>query len=348
MKGAIIIPVYKRTISLKRLLNSVESADIKGDVSIVFSLDKNYDNKVLEILNNFEWHYGEKKIVYNNYKNGVDGNNLNCFYQGLDYDYFVLLEDDYFVHTNFHHFIIDSLQFYSSCNHGIAGFSLYRFERSEDTLTPHYVPNNGNFTFFLQKASSRGSFYRKVDIQKFINFLEKGILDIEIPMQVQQWGNQNWEVIFMKYLVYSNQYFVYPRYSFSLPFCEVGVHFKRKSDLLGYASEMVWLYYKEKFTLEPFENSLLKYDTSFKITKEWYRFYNYNSDSISAEMPLIPTELNAVYPELNSSTNSILNSKLISKERQRFFQITYKISFKELFALFIIKVIDFLKSKLPH
>jgi len=344
---AIIIPVYKRVESLKRLITSLLSSNITENTDLVFSLDNGYSTNIYNYIKTVQWRYGDKKIILNKYKKGVDGNNIHCFKLGQYYDYFILLEDDCIVHPQFMDFTDDIINFYSSQNDLLSGFSLYRYEKNEILQLPHLVPFNGNFTFFLQKVSSRGSFYSKEQSINFLNYLKLNQFRSKIPKSIAKWGADNWEVIFTHYMVEYNKYIVFPRKSFSLPFGERGVHIKKSSDYLTFRSELIWIYNK-KINFENFHKTLLKYDAFYNICPDFFNdqksFENYQEYLISKNYEIIPKELNFLNPYSNFSVKNSKKKRFLNSQRDILFMSTYNISYIELIRIFFKKILVNLKT----
>ena len=63
---AIVVVAYNRPKSLSRILSSLENANYPREpVPLIISIDWAEDNlDVLEIAKDFNWKFGEKKVIY--------------------------------------------------------------------------------------------------------------------------------------------------------------------------------------------------------------------------------------------------------------------------------------------
>ena len=82
MKPAIVVVSYNRPNSLRRLLNSVKSAVYhSNDIRLIISVDyqdSHNHNEVVQLANEFDWVYGEKKIIEHKENLGLKAHVLSC------------------------------------------------------------------------------------------------------------------------------------------------------------------------------------------------------------------------------------------------------------------------------
>ena len=79
IKPAIIISAYNREYPLIRLLNSLERASYElTDITLVISIDKNYNQNIKSIAEKFNWIHGEKQIINHKEHLGLKHHILYC------------------------------------------------------------------------------------------------------------------------------------------------------------------------------------------------------------------------------------------------------------------------------
>ena len=59
----IVVPVFNRAESLKRLLTSLSQAAYSTKVDLVISIDGGGSSDVIDLANGFEWGFGEKRVL---------------------------------------------------------------------------------------------------------------------------------------------------------------------------------------------------------------------------------------------------------------------------------------------
>ena len=60
---AIVVVAYNRDKALAKLLNSLKRIETNINVPLVISIDGGGTEAVNKIANDFEWQYGEKKVI---------------------------------------------------------------------------------------------------------------------------------------------------------------------------------------------------------------------------------------------------------------------------------------------
>lgn len=224
---------YNRPDSMKRLLESVGNGNFCGDkVDLFISIDKGQRQKeIVDIAEEFQWRYGEKKIRAFSERQGLRSHIIQCGDLTNDYGAVVILEDDITVSENFYAYVKQTLLKYSM-DDNIAGISLYKHHVNVGVnhfFEPEFV---GYDVYFMQFAQSWGQCWTKRmwgDFKQwYVNnteYFTDGKRDYsDIPNNILHWGNQSWMKYYMAYLVNSNKYFIYPYHSLSTNHSEVGEH----------------------------------------------------------------------------------------------------------------------------
>ena len=106
MKPAIVVVAYNRDKALKRLLNSLESADYSGfsDITLVISIDKSDSTEVIETAEAFSWEQGEKRVITHPERLGLKKHILGLGDLTAEFGSIIMLEDDLFVSPLLYHY----------------------------------------------------------------------------------------------------------------------------------------------------------------------------------------------------------------------------------------------------
>jgi hypothetical protein len=225
---AIVIVTYNRPASLNRLLGSLDRVNYYGDtVDLIISIDFSGNNSCNEISENFNWNYGNKLIVQNEFRLGLRSHIMSLGKFFLSYDYLIILEDDLLVSPNLYNYaLVTTAQFNNS--DFIAGISLYAPHWCESSSRP-FIPSYGSYDVYLmQYAQSWGQIWFKEKWFRFIEWYEANknfkIEFSDIPENIANWPDSSWLKYHIKYCVDNNKYFVYPYISLTTNFTEIGEH----------------------------------------------------------------------------------------------------------------------------
>ena len=265
IKPAIVVISYNRPESLKRLLGSLNKASYKEyDVSLIISID--YQNSkehkdVVDVAENFVWKYGLKSIIKHSKNLGLRNHVLACGDLVNDYESIIMLEDDLFVSPEFYNFTTKALSFYKNDNK-IGGISLYTHKKNFLNKYPFETISDSNDVFFLQIASSWGQAWTKNQWKGFREWLKgQSISELDpIPLQVKNWPDTSWLKYFIKYLVSTDKYFVYPTVSLTTNFGDSGTH-NIKSNVVY----QVPFFLGKKINFTEIEESINVYDVFFEM-----------------------------------------------------------------------------------
>lgn len=228
-KPAIVVIAYNRELSLKRLLNSIKSADYsQTEIPLIISIDKSDNEKVLREAEAFEWEYGWKRIIAHEENLGLKKHVLSCSDLALEYGSAIILEDDLYVSRNFYDYSCQALEF-SDTEEKIAGVSLYNHLLNVHVREPFEAIKDGSDGWYFQFASSWGQAYTAKQWSAFSTWMKendgKDIFDDKIvPRNVCSWSDKSWLKYFIRYVIEKDMYFLYPHVSLTSNFSEAGTH----------------------------------------------------------------------------------------------------------------------------
>lgn len=308
MTPAIIVIAYNRPDSILRLFKSLSVANyLQKDVPLFISIDyqesENHD-RVIEIVNNFEWPFGEKKVIAHQKNLGLKKHVLSCGNLVADYESIIMLEDDIFVSPYFYEYACEALCFYQDSNE-IAGISLYCHKKNFVANLPFELIPDSYDVFFLQIASSWGQAWTKKQWFDFRDWMLVADHDLDyLPYSVKTWPESSWLKHFIRYLILKNKYFVYPTKSLSTNFGDSGTHNLNKN-----VEYQVPLFMGNSYRFVKISDSFNVYDAFFEI--------------LPSRLKLLVPELNQIdfsvdlygKKELkNISTKYLLSSKIVKKD----------------------------------
>lgn len=223
----IVVVAYNRPKPLGRLLQSLLNAHYsESEVRLVISIDKSENKEVLKLSQQFEWKFGEKKIIQHTEHLGLKEHILRCGDLSLEYESIIVLEDDLLVSPYFYQYAKQAIEFYKDEN-ALAGISLYNYQVAESCFYPFQAIDDGSDVYFMQVASSWGQAWTKTQWQKFRNWFSLNAelpSSAAIPNYLKQWGKHSWKKHFIHYLIDTDKYFVFPRLSLTTNFEEEGTN----------------------------------------------------------------------------------------------------------------------------
>lgn len=261
---AIVVVCYNRLEGLKRLINSLESADYLGrdDITLVFSVDHNDTNEVLNYAKEYHWPFGKKVVRTFKEKQGLKNHILQCGDLTNEYDIVALFEDDIFVSNCFFSYAYNAASYYYD-EENVAGISLYAYQKNWLDWKQRFEPQKGESdVYFMKIAQSWGQVWTKRQWTSFknwyINNLNFDNTSIDIPYNIKQWPNESsWLKYYCLYLIRTDKFFVYPYFGFSTNFSDIGNH--SSCNVSDYQVELVsnkktWIFIKFN------DNEAIKYD----------------------------------------------------------------------------------------
>lgn len=264
-KIAIVAVGYNRPDSMEKLLLSLLHADYKHNpVDLVISLDKGERQKeIISDAERVQWPHGEKVIRAFEKRQGLRAHIVQCGDLTEKYDAVVVLEDDLLVSPHFYSYVKQTIDYYS-CDDRIAGISLYKHQTHPGMNRPFEAANNGYDVYMQQFAMSWGQCWTKGMWKEFRTWythneskdLSEGNI---LPSYVSHWNKQSWLKYYMRYIVETNKYFIYPYFSLTTNASDSGEHCRIPNNDFQVSLQEGDLEYR----LPTFENAI-KYDVFFE------------------------------------------------------------------------------------
>lgn len=228
---AIVVIGYNNGKSILRLLQSIQRAEYgKDSVDLIISIDHSGNQVVESIAENFEWYIGTKKIRTFKERQGLKKHILSCGSFLEQYDAIFVFEDDIIVSPYFYEYGKKCIDFYYN-DKTVEGISLYSSQWNQNANFP-FVPLKTKYDmYFLQLAPSWGQIWFKDRFEKFMEWYNDNqdffdVEDVRIPHNLYMWGDNSWLKYHIAYCIVQHRYFVYPYYSYTSTFTEVGTHYK--------------------------------------------------------------------------------------------------------------------------
>jgi hypothetical protein len=302
----IVVIGFNRPKAIERLLGSLLKADYPGPVELIISIDGEAEKRgggeagkqgsreagkrgrgeagklgkgeagkrgrgeeVRRIAADFEWPFGEKKLIFHESNLGLRKHVLSCGDLSKDYDGIIVLEDDLYVSPVFYQYTLQAFDFYKD-DPKIAGISLYSHAYNETAQFPFRPLADDADIFFLQYAASLGQFWSSEGWAGFREWYDKlaGLpgdkspgKSGQLPPNILMWPETSWKKYFISYILQKNLYFVYPRFSLTTNFGDEGSNLRISENLF---QVQLWLEMQE-FRFKSFDESLAVYDVYCEI-----------------------------------------------------------------------------------
>ncbi len=227
---AIVVVAYNRPHSLRRILGSLAAAEYhEQEIPLIISIDNGDNADVLAIANEFDWEFGEKTVLYQEQKLGLKAHILKCGELTKEYGNIIMLEDDLFVSPVFFAYARAALTFAEDKDY-IGGISLYNHLFNVHVREPFQALDDGFDNWYMQFASSWGQAWSRKQWEGFTVWYGKNAeKDLQaigklVPDNVLSWSEQSWLKHYIKYLIDTDKFFLYPRISLTTNFADEGTH----------------------------------------------------------------------------------------------------------------------------
>lgn len=283
MSTPIVVVAFNRPRSLSRLLESLSNARyLSEDIPLIISIDKGDNMDVLEIAKNFSWTHGEKKVVYREENLKLRRHILTCGDYSQEYGSVIILEDDLYVSKDFYTYTMKALDFTKNDSR-IGGISLYNHRYNVNTFEPFEPVSDAYDNWYFQFASSWGEAWTKTQWSNFRSWYEinqsEELAAATIPSTVTNWSPSSWLKYFIKYLIETDTYFLYPRVSLTTNFGDAGTH--AFEDSTGF--QVPLRDNTSDFHFSTLEDSVAIYDAFFENTK-LYSVLNLPREELSIDL----------------------------------------------------------------
>lgn len=230
MRLAIVIVLYNRIDSAKRLLESIKRiTNVIDNVDLILSIDKSdKEEEMILLTDNLTWKYGKIYIRTFPENQGLKKHILKCGEYTTEYDGVIILEDDLIVSPYIVQFATDALNYYGDMEE-IAGISLYKHRIVPGINRIFETDTNSSDVFLLQYAQSWGQCWNKRMWDDFYQWYVKNEnynfdKNDKLPEYLGKWGKNSWLKYHIAYVVENNKYFLYPNISLTTNCTEAGVH----------------------------------------------------------------------------------------------------------------------------
>ncbi len=280
----IVIPVFNRLASLKRLLWSVENSVVNLKVNLYISCEGNISQDVLQFVENFKWKFGVYTIIQHKSQLGVDKHNVECIRLCSKLDGGIVIEDDILVSPYFLEYL---KKICSNLNNleDLAAVGLYRYPSNEFNFLPFNLIPNNEFVYYQKRPCSKGTYYTKMQAKSAVDYFENfknNFTEFVLPENVKKWNDEIWEKVFYCFLQEKNKYVAFPRYSLTTDMGEYGVHMKGLGDHYRHQSH---LYLSADFPeFRDLERTVNVYDSFYELKPEKLLQFNADLEKYEFEM----------------------------------------------------------------
>ena len=226
---AIVAVGYNRYKSLKRLLDSVESASYPVDnVPLVISIDCSGDESVYKLARDFKWLHGEKYVnIESEGRLGLVKHIYQCADLTKVFRAIILLEDDLFVSPFFYSYVLQALDKYGD-SPVVAQIALYHNETNGFVGQPYPKVNDGSDVFLAQSTCSWGQCWNEKMWSSFCEWRDHSCTDElineqDMPATIKRW-TRAWSRYFNAFILHQKKYVVYPQVALTTNFSDAGEH----------------------------------------------------------------------------------------------------------------------------
>ena len=287
----LVIPAFNRPEAFQRLLDSLDqSHDLHKLTRIILSLEGDASRSVVNKAYAWQPKDTAKHIWQHDAHLGVDAHVMACGDFSFTEGAVVILEDDTLVSPNFISYTLTLLDHAGEHPPGLAaGFSLYRYPVNYNQQ-PFYIPYAS--AFYLQKTPTRGQVFTPDQWKAFRDWLnqkmESGYTDQKIPKPIRDYPAYNWEKQFTHYLLDAGQFCLFPPWSYTTNFGDLGAHVKRKSEENAF---QVPLQMDSQLPEVPkIEETTAVYDAYFELLPSRMKGLNPNLEPYDFEVDLYGTK----------------------------------------------------------
>ncbi len=270
MTFPIVIPAFRRTDSLGRLLRSLLRADIPSGVRLIIAIDRPEDQRlasdnraVVELARAFKWPYGPLDLIWHDQPLGLIGNTYFCHALATDYGAAIVLEDDLVVARPFYTYAMQALVAYGRDSR-IGGIALNTLWYNGFTHQPFIPLSDAADVFFLQLATPQGQLYTAEQWQAYASWLawsDHHTADTFVHPLVSHMPPTDWLPDTMRYLASTGRTFVFPRDSLTVSFGDAGTHIRQDSAFFQVPLQDI----RRTFRLGSLDDSSAVYDSFYEI-----------------------------------------------------------------------------------
>lgn len=306
-KNLICVVAYNRIDCLLRLLENLKNLELLNpNTDLIISIDKSKkQEQVFVAISNFEWQYGELKIIKQPANLGLKKHVLTCCDFVSGYKSLTLLEDDLIISPYAFDFIERAVEL-SNEEQSIAGISLYSYSRNEEDKTNFIPLIDSADNYYIQYPSSWGLSMTPDQWHKFREWLDShdcdSFDDPNVPRYVCLWPKSSWKKHLIRYLVTKDLYFIYPRFSLTTNPGNNGTH---HNNINGLYSVPICTERRE-WRLNSFKQSVCVYDVNFEIKKDTLKYSLIDDLSNSLGTKVRPDKVETILQGANFKLKEII------------------------------------------
>lgn len=268
---AIVVVAYNRPDALGSLLQTLQTAVIPEGTTLVISVEGEAPDTVVRMAQDFDWRHGPKRVINQKEKLGLREHILRSGDLSQEYGSVIVLEDDLILSPHFYTYTASALATYQD-KPVIAGVALYNYIVNEFSNLDFEPLNDGGDVYFLQIACSWGQAWTAGQWSLFRTWYAEASKrpfgeGRPIPRLLHAWGAKSWKRFFIKYLVETDRFFVYPRASLTSNTARPGTHTKRPVSI--YQTPLDLRPRQWRFT-DP-DRSIAVYDAFYELRPEALR-----------------------------------------------------------------------------
>lgn len=280
---AVVAVGYNRFKSLKRLLDSVESASYPVEnVPLVISIDDGGDEIVYELARSFVWSHGKKYVnIEKNGRLGLVKHIYQCAGLTKVFRAIILLEDDLFVSPFFYSYVLQALDKYGDAP-DVAQIALYHNETNGFVGHPYPKINDGFDVFLAQSTCSWGQCWNEKMWDAFCEWrdhvgTDELINEQDMPATIKRW-TRAWSRHFNAYILHQGKYVLYPQVSLTTNFSDAGEHGGDNNNTVQVNLQQGDIVYRM-----PEPEEIQHYD-SFGNNESLYKWLSMNQDDVCLDL----------------------------------------------------------------
>lgn len=267
-RGLICVVGYNREECLLRLLDSLGKVKLdEHDIDLVVSLDHSPQQASIASEISSRNYINNPRVILRKQNLGLKKHIISCGDLVLDpdYDFIVVLEDDLLLSPAFISYLFPAIEASKKSGRQVSGISLYSYLYSEETLLPFEHQPDKFDGYFLKFPSSWGQVWTKDMWSGFKSWFShndcESFDDPLVPEFVRSWPVSSWKKHYLRYMIHSDSYFLYPNYSLTSNPGEDGTHHKN----VGGTFSVPLLVEDRDWFLPRIQDAKVKYDYRFHL-----------------------------------------------------------------------------------
>ena len=266
-KLGIVITGYNRADSMNNLLSNLLKIRTEIEIPLVISIDNGGTEELNQIVNEFEWPFGEKIVTIHQERLGLVNHFIWAGDQTDRYEHVLFLEDDLLVSPEVIDYSLQLIDFYEN-DDNVAAASLYNPVLIESTGTKFYQLQDEYDVYFLQQPYWGNIWFRN-KWREFKDYLTNYEVKPElIPKNVAGW-DRSFKKIYIQFLVETKRTVVTPKVSVVTNNGVAGIH---GGEMFAYQSQLQLE--PKSYNFPTIRQSKSRYDCYDEIESDILASYN--------------------------------------------------------------------------